>query len=286
MKLVNDKNLYQDGIGYIEQYDFSTANRSYEDRVKAVSTVASICYGKEWKGTDTLFKRLGTESKGLPSSSYEFVPILLNIDQIIHITKTYGEVHNTIKYGEWVEDEEYLLTNLRTLIADIGSKSDQFYNTTEEEINIIKKHYKVFKTKIPLFVARQYMRHRVSWQEQSRRYISDKKQPFEFYISKDMYDIKSHEHPYYNPAHGINLTDNYSTQNIYDLCVEHYHKALEQGIKPQEARIVLPQSMYTTMWSAWYPKQLESFIELRTEAHTQEETRELAIAKQQLLKDK
>jgi thymidylate synthase (FAD) len=85
MKLVNKSELYNDNIGFIEQYDFSTANRSYEDRVKAISSVASICYNSTWNGTDRLFKKLGSESKGLPSSSYEMCPVLLNEQQVSDI---------------------------------------------------------------------------------------------------------------------------------------------------------------------------------------------------------
>ena len=36
--------LNSDGIGYVESYDFSTANTSKESRIFTVSMVASICY--------------------------------------------------------------------------------------------------------------------------------------------------------------------------------------------------------------------------------------------------
>jgi thymidylate synthase (FAD) len=298
MKLINKSELYNDNIGFIEQYDFSTANRSYEDRVKAISSVASICYNSTWNGTDRLFKKLGSESKGLPSSSYEMCPILLSVtdtadkvwghatEEVLDLAGTDSEAElNIFKYGEFVENGNYLLTNLRALIADIGDKADQFYNTDERDIALIKKHYKVFKTKIPLFVARQYMRHRVSWQELSRRYVSGNKQPFEFYLSESMKHITSAERLCYDTDYDTYVTDTYSTKDIFNLCIEHYLKAVDKGVKPQDARGILPQTMYTEIWSAWYPKQLESFINLRVEAHAQNEIRELALTKQKLLKE-
>ena len=45
MELINKKeNIFGDDIAFVEQYDFSTANMSDENRIKAITTVASICY--------------------------------------------------------------------------------------------------------------------------------------------------------------------------------------------------------------------------------------------------
>lgn len=35
--------LNSDGIGYVESYDFSTANTSKESRIFAITQVASVC---------------------------------------------------------------------------------------------------------------------------------------------------------------------------------------------------------------------------------------------------
>ena len=45
MKKINDKqNIFGDNIAFVEQYDFSTANTNEENRIKAITQVASICY--------------------------------------------------------------------------------------------------------------------------------------------------------------------------------------------------------------------------------------------------
>ena len=84
MKLINKKeNIFGDDIAFVEQYDFSTANMSEENRIKAITTVASICYqNPKAVGSESLYNRLLAESKGLPSSSFEFVPVLFDFKKI------------------------------------------------------------------------------------------------------------------------------------------------------------------------------------------------------------
>ena len=73
MELINKKeNIFGDDIAFVEQYDFSTANMSEENRIKAITTVASICYqNPKALNSKSLYNRLMAESMGLPSSSFE-----------------------------------------------------------------------------------------------------------------------------------------------------------------------------------------------------------------------
>ena len=68
MEIINKKeNIFGDDIAFIEQYDFSTANMNEENRIKAITTVASICYqNPKAIGSESLYNRLLAESKGLP----------------------------------------------------------------------------------------------------------------------------------------------------------------------------------------------------------------------------
>ena len=76
-----------DGIaGFVQHYDFSRANSSYEARVHAITKVASICYANPKSlGSISLFDRLQAESGGLPSSSYEMCAVLLTEEQVKQI---------------------------------------------------------------------------------------------------------------------------------------------------------------------------------------------------------
>ena len=83
LPLLGRKEQVLDGItGFVEYYDFSKANSSYEARVQTVTKIASVCYGNPKSlGSINLFNRLEAESHGLPSSSYEMCPILLSEKQ-------------------------------------------------------------------------------------------------------------------------------------------------------------------------------------------------------------
>ena len=201
-----------DGIaGFVEHYDFSRANSSYEARVQAITKVASICYANPKSlGSISLFDRLQAESGGLPSSSYEFIPVLLDKHQAMQITTDYMSIHPEdvpiIKFGTWLSNNNYLLTNLRALIEMVGPEASLNYlNTSEEEIQIIHDNFKVFLFNVDLSTRAQMVRHRVSWQELSRRYVSGTKSPFEFYVSRKMNDTRSSDFGY--------LTD-----EIIDIC--------------------------------------------------------------------
>lgn len=255
----------------VDHYDFSLANSSYEARVQAVTKVASICYGNpKALGSISLFDRLQAEAAGLPSSSYEFVPVLITKEQFAA-----RDLKACWKFGEQVGD--YLLTNLRALIADVGpEESLNYLNTTPEEIQIIKDNFKVFLFNVDLSTRAQMVRHRCSWQELSRRYVSGKKQPFEFYISEKMKGVIS-EH--------FDDESNFffDTTDIVRICLEHYDEAIAAGVKPEEARRILPQAMKTTIWGAFQPTQLANFFTLRLDKSAQREIRTVAEAMKELI---
>ena len=287
LPLVGKKEQVLDGItGFVEHYDFSKANSSYESRVQAVTKVASICYGNPKSlGSINLFNRLEAEAAGLPSSSYEFVPVLLDITAATKKTIFLNVQSACIKYGEFLYEKDgskYLLTNLRALIADVGSEDSLNYlNTSEKEIQIIRDNFKVFLFNVDLPTRAQMVRHRCSWQELSRRYVSGKKTPFEFYISKNMNIDKAKTY--------ISSEDTDSILTCVDICkyielgIELYNNALSNGVKPEEARRILPQAMMTTIWGAFQPTQLRNFFTLRLDSHAQREIRSIAEAMKELI---
>lgn len=274
-----------DGIaGFVEHYDFSKANSSYEARVQAITKVASICYANpKALGSISLFDRLQAESGGLPSSSYEFIPVLLNLTitstsfdgSSISLSNPKEKFPNCIKYGQFINN--YLLTNLRALIEDVGPEASLNYlNTSDEEIQIIHDNFKVFLFNVDLSTRAQMVRHRVSWQELSRRYVSGTKSPFEFYISKKMSKVKLNiavgENPILIPM-----------ENLINTAIRFYDSAIDSGVKPEEARRILPQAMMTQIWGAFQPSQLDNWFKLRLDKHAQLEIRCVAQAMQELI---
>jgi thymidylate synthase (FAD) len=45
IQIINKKeNIFEDGIAFVENWDFSKANLNEENRILAITQVASICY--------------------------------------------------------------------------------------------------------------------------------------------------------------------------------------------------------------------------------------------------
>jgi thymidylate synthase (FAD) len=271
------ENIFEDGIAFVEHWDFSQANINEENRILAITQVASICYqSPKALGSESLYNRLMAESQGLPSSSFEFVPVLLDFTNEKHQEILAPLYSNVKKFGELVCDGKYLLTNYRALVYDFENSANSYsfdirttYNTLEE-CKIIKEKFKVFLYKVDFPTRSQMVRHRVNWQELSRRYVSGKRVPFDFYISEKMKDV---------------TTEYGNTQKIVDICLEHYYKALEDGVKPQEARRIIPQAGYSQIWGGFQPTQLENYFKLRLDSHAQWEIRKTAEAMKELLGD-
>ena len=281
-----NNNVFGDNLAFIKEYDFSRANSSHEARLNAVTTVASICYQAPDKiGSEGLYDRLANEDIGIPSSSFAFIPVLVrestNAEMFLkEIVDTIPQPDSSV-FGEVFDykGERLLLTNLRALLQDLGwttdykkaqELSEKYFNTSEEDIEIIKKFYKVYKVKMDIATSKQWNRHNFHLQELSRRYVSGKKVPFDFYIDEKMQKVESdYTLGYYN----ISL----DTQEIIDICMKHYYKALEQGVKPQDARRIIPQGAYTEIWTGMMPRVLDNMLKLRTKPKTQWEFRQLAL---------
>lgn len=286
LNLINKKeNLYGDNIAKVEQYDFSRANMSDEARTLAITSIATVCTQKfESIGSEKLCTKLLTEAHGIPSSAYGFVPVLIPYD-IFHNKFLLGTFKhrnpNILKFGQYIENQTYLLTNLRALVNDVGLEaSKEFYNTEENEITIIAKHFKVFKHKMDIRSARQFMRHTTAvWQELSRRYVSGKKVPFEFYISDKMKGVNS----YFYGDQNSSCKYKVGTEELIKTQARHYDTAIENGVKPQDARDILPLCIYTEIWSGWQPFALENMLTERTAIGTQWELRQTALAIKELI---
>ena len=286
VQLINSKqNIFNDNIAYVEQWDFSRANMSEENRINAITQVASICYqNPKALNSESLYNRLMAESIGLPSSSFEFVPVLFRVQDLVLSDKD-RSIPSIFKFGEMIQIDDndhakdVLLTNYRALVYDVENgvldKSYLNFFNTEEDCEIIKQHFKVFNYKVDLPTRSQMVRHRCSWQELSRRYVSGERVPFDFYVSEKMKDIQSEF---------LDTSWTISTDSLIGQCLSHYQSALKQGVKPQEARRIIPQAAYTQIWGAYLPTQYSNFMKLRDdEKHAQWEIAQVAKAMKELV---
>jgi len=111
-----------------------------------------------------------------------------------------------------------------------------------------------FYIKAPVFVARQLVKHQVGlvWNEASRRYIDEE---VKFYEPKEWRGKpknskqgSSDEVIDINPSTGSGKSMVNDYQQALHSAKWTYEQLLRIGVAPEQARIVLPQSMYTE----WY----------------------------------
>ena len=126
-----------------------------------------------------------------------------------------------------------------------------------------------FHCQAPVFVARQLVKHKfLRWNEISRRYVDDEP---EFYVP-DVWRGRSADKK--QGSEGFVEVAFYKDQ--WDAALELYEDLLAQGVAPEQARMVLPQS---TMTEWYWSGSLDAFADmcrLRCKPDTQYESRLVA----------
>lgn len=144
-----------------------------------------------------------------------------------------------------------------------------------------------FDVKVPIFVMREWARHRISsTNEQSARYSV---MPDHFYIPEAEYVREQVGKPgsySFEPITDPTVVD--STIELIEqtqrAAFDAYHQMLEQGVAKELARTVLPVGMYSRMKWTVNLRALFNFLSLRNDEHAQREIRDYAIAVEELAK--
>jgi thymidylate synthase (FAD) len=130
--------------------------------------------------------------------------------------------------------------------------------------------FTTFHVKAPIFVARQLVKHEyMPWNEISRRYVDD-------------------EPEFYTPPvwRGRSADKKQGSEGVveYDDTLGHYNQLdiykelLHRGVAPEQARMVLPQSMMTEWYWSGSLFAFAKMCSLRCKDDTQAETRVVADA--------
>lgn len=134
------------------------------------------------------------------------------------------------------------------------------------------------RVKCPLFVARQWMRHRVwNYNEVSRRYTSEE---LDFYIP-ETWRLQSTDNKQCSSGDAEQQMQAQFTQQMQqhvEQALNTYNKMIDAGIAREQARMVLPQNMYTTFVGKVDGHNLMHFMKLRMDEHAQYEIRVYADA--------
>jgi len=162
-----------------------------------------------------------------------------------------------------------------------GVTRQVLHDSDTKLINYLAKHkhtspfghcFASFHIKAPVFVARQLVKHKfLRWNEISRRYVDTEP---EFYLP-DVWRGRSEDKK--QGSSGTVLIDELSIKNDFHIGVDVYNRLLDDGVCPEQARMVLPQN---TMTEWYWSGSLDAFADmcnLRTKNDTQWETRDVAF---------
>ena len=126
----------------------------------------------------------------------------------------------------------------------------------------------------PIFVRTQCFKHKIGMVENevSRRYVDT---PPEFYIPK-VWRARA-ENKKQGSSDEIICTEDVAGFTAYcSFCAAYYQDLIDSGVAPEQARMVLPQSMYTEWYWTGSLAAYNRFFHLRTSSDAQWEIRELA----------
>ena len=128
-----------------------------------------------------------------------------------------------------------------------------------------------FHIKCPIFVARQWFRHRMaSYNEISGRYTTMRE---EFYLPESLRSQKAKNYQYDALAAEANEVLKERIDSFYRAAYSLYQELLETGVAKEHARMVLPLSLYTQFYWTINARSLQNFLHLRLEDHAQYEIR-------------
>jgi len=118
----------------------------------------------------------------------------------------------------------------------------------------------------PIFVFREFMRHRIaSYNEESGRYRELK--PVFYIPSKDRKLVQVGKAGAYTFVDGSPEQYNLTVDAIKETCniaYQNYQKLLEAGVAREVARAVLPVTLYSSMYVTMNARALMNFLSLRT----------------------
>jgi thymidylate synthase (FAD) len=123
------------------------------------------------------------------------------------------------------------------------------------------------KVKAPIFVFRQWFRHRIgfSYNEISGRYVNTEP---EWYIPNTFPEEMR------------------KIQKSYSKSYENYIDLMNSGVKREQARAILGTGMYSTAYISANLRAWLHFLTLRTDEHAQEEIRKYANGIKHILKER
>jgi len=186
------------------------------------------------------------------------------------------------------------LTIVNSARVSFGNTRDELNDRDKRLVKYLVKHKHTstfehnvvtFKFVVPLFIRSQHHRHRTwSYNEISRRY-TDK--DLQFYLPNKFRTQHKSNRQASNAEDLINprvygdlspLTAAELLENKTYECLDTFNNLLEAGVCREQARMILPQNLYTEYYGTCNLSNLLKFIDLRTHEGAQWEIQKVAEA--------
>ena len=131
---------------------------------------------------------------------------------------------------------------------------------------------------IPIFLARQLGKHQVglSWNEVSRRYVAGGAAFWKPEVWRGKPDGSIKQGSIYNLSKETQAIVDDVYMNVLDVCEGAYQNMLDNGVAPEMARMILPQSMETQVIWTGSLIAFAHIYKLRIDGHAQVEAQEFA----------
>jgi len=201
--------------------------------------------------------------------------------------------------GGYVELLDVLGSDLTVVNAarvSFAKQVEEFREQDERLIRYLARHHHwtpfsqcqiQLRIQMPIFVARQWFKHTVgiTRNEVSRRYVDA---PPEFFFPTEWRERAEDKKQGSGAAitEGRQLPADIIARDAVLRAAAAYETLIQMGVCPEQARMVLPQSMQTEFVETGSLATYARIIRLRDEAHAQAETREWARAVRQLIEPK
>ena len=213
-------------------------------------------------------------------------------------------------YGDSIGKVQYIdhmgsdLTIVNSARVSFGVEKEELDARDKKLINYLVKHRHTstfehnvvtFKFVVPLFVRSQHHRHRTwSYNEISRRY-TDKDLAFycpNSFRTQHKSNRQSSNKDEIDPILYPDLSDSEFGLTCSDYVEQHtklslglFEQLMSAGVCREQARMVLPQSMYTEYYGTVNLNNLLKFIGLRTHEGAQQEIQDVALACLEIVTD-
>jgi thymidylate synthase (FAD) len=175
--------------------------------------------------------------------------------------------------------EHPVLSERDVKLINYLAKHDHFTPFTHPQITL--------RETVPIFVARQRFKHVVgfTYNEVSRRYVDDDPEFYtpEVWRSRPEGSVKQGSGPQWNNSYfwteefeGVDTP----IEDVYSWYIQEalslYTAMIDKGIAPEQARMILPQSMMTSYYVTGSLAAFARFYKQRIDNHAQKEIQELA----------